>query len=151
MIDVTTEGKKLRAWYLARLRKTALAHELACSATPRTLVNADDHHLKALIEAEQSPDSDLDARSSTTEDLVLISAGTCLALIIALYFSAGGRLDLMLKQFVSLFTFVLHGDITLLSGAPSIFLALPVLLGLTLAVVIVYLCQRKVSSRLTAL
>jgi hypothetical protein len=42
----------LRAWYLARARKTALAEQVALNATPNTLVNADTENLKRIIEVQ---------------------------------------------------------------------------------------------------
>jgi hypothetical protein len=42
--------RKLRSWYLARLRKNALADETAYSATPATLVNRDRDAIQNLIQ-----------------------------------------------------------------------------------------------------
>ncbi len=47
----TEHSGKLRAWYLARLRKSALADRTALMATPATLIDFDQESIKSLIQA----------------------------------------------------------------------------------------------------
>lgn len=73
--------RKLRGWYLARLRKSALADETVYMATPAALVDFDREAIKTLVQSETSAGAELidSAAAKWTRgellSLVLVCAG----------------------------------------------------------------------------